>query len=269
MLQLSPLVCAVTATLSVLASASVAAEGFPTEDALRATIRIYEGASSGTGFIVAVGDRAAPATRRHVLVTAGHALANIKAAGCTLVLRAPATQGTSVRKEMRVPIRKGNSPLWVRHPEMDVAAIFVNVPEGADLKPLEYRQLADASWAAQGKIRVGQTVYIPCFPSQLEANPAGWPILRSGSIATHPLTPLAAAKTFLVDYSQFGGDSGAPVVTCDGREPMVVGLVVAMQRQTSKTSMPFEERTVHTPLGLAIVVQSPFLRQTVDLLLKK
>ena len=269
MLHLPPVVCLVPAALSILASGFAAAEDSPAEDALRATFRINKGASSGTGFIVAVGDRTAPATRRHVLVTAAHAFENMKAADCTIVLRAQGKGGALVRKEITVPIREGQKPLWVRHPEMDVAAIFIAVPDGVDMKPFEYRQLADASWAADRKIRVGQKVYIPCFPARLEANPAGWPILRSGSIATHPLTPLAAAKTILVDYPEFGGDSGAPVVTCDGKEPVVVGLVAAMQRQTDKSTTPFEERTVHTPLGLAIVVQSPFLRETVDLLVKK
>ncbi len=146
---------------------------------------------------------------------------------------------------------------------------LLNVPEGADLKPFAYRQLADEKWAADRRIRVGQEVRIPCFPAQLEANEAGWPVLRTGWIATHPLTPLASAKTMLVDYSQFGGDSGAPVVACDGQEPLVVGLVFAMQRQTDKISMPFEERTVHTSLGLAIAVQSPFLRETIDRLLER
>jgi hypothetical protein len=193
----------------------------------------------------------------------------MKGSVCTVVVRAQGKSGTLVRKEITVPLRDGAKPLWTRHPEMDVAAISVDVPEGIDLKPFAYRQVADEKWAADRKLCVGQEVRIPCFPAQLEANEAGWPVLRTGWIATHPLTPLASAKTMLVDYAQFGGDSGAPVVACEGQEPVVVGLVFAMQRQTDKISMPFEERTVHTPLGLAIAVQSPLLRETIDRLLER
>jgi len=111
---------------------------------------------------------------------------------------------------------------------------------------------------------VGQDICIPCFPAKVEANKAGWPILRRGSIASHPLFPLSSAKTFFVDSASFGGESGAPVaVEVDGKT-YVVGLITSMQRQTDKAKMPFEERIVHTPLGLGIAVQSPLLREVIE-----
>ncbi|MDP1796412.1 MAG: hypothetical protein Q8K78_02980 [Planctomycetaceae bacterium] len=113
-------------------------------------------------------------------------------------------------------------------------------------------------------MRVGQDVFVPCFPAQVEANSAGWPLLRKGSLATHPLMPVARTPTMFVDYSHFGGDSGAPLVATVNGEPLVVGLVFAMLRQTDKTTMPFEERTLHTPLGLAIAAQAPLIRQTIE-----
>jgi hypothetical protein len=44
----------------------------------------------------------------------------------------------------------------------------------------------------------------------------------------------------------------------------VLGVVVAMQRQTDRVTSPFEEKTVHTPLGLAITVPSTLLRETIE-----
>lgn len=262
MIRRTAVVGLVFAGLLAQAGRVARAEDSAAEWAMRATFRIFEGTRSGTGFIVSVGDRL-------VLVTAAHVLAEMKGPECTLVLRAQAEGGAFARREVTLRIREGEKPLWVRHPDVDAAALFVTLPEGVDLKPFDYGQLADARPAAEGKIRVGLEVFVPCFPARLEANPAGWPVLRRGSIATHPLVPLAAAKTILVDYSEFGGDSGAPVVIQNGAEPLVVGLVIAMQRQTDKSSTPFEERTVHTPLGLAVVVQSPLVRGTVEMLLKK
>lgn len=239
-----------------------------TEAALRATVRIHRAGTSGTGFVVTVGDTGGKRPR-HVLVSAAHVFDNLKGADCTVVFRARGKDGVFVRKDVTVPMRQNDKPLWVRHPQVDVAVLPLSLPDGVDVQPFAVRQLADANRAAEGKVRVGQDVYIPCFPVQLESNPAGWPILRKGTIASHPLTPLAAARTVYIDYSHFGGDSGAPVVDCSGGEPVVVALVSAMQRQTEKMRLTFEERTIHTPLGLAICVQAPFLRETVDLLLKK
>ncbi|MFO0926801.1 MAG: serine protease [Gemmataceae bacterium] len=222
--------------LSLLAGAPVAAD--PAEDAVRATCRITRGPVSGTAFFVAVDGADG---RKTLLVTAAHVLEQLKGPDAVLVLRATDRDGNPVRREVPVPLVDGKRPRWVRHAEVDVAALPVTLPDGVDVKPLPYRQIADAKGAAERRPRVGQDVYIPCYPAQLEANPAGWPVLRKGAIASYPLTPLTAARTFLVDYSHFGGESGAPVVAADGKEPMLVGVVFAMQRQTTKTTSPFED----------------------------
>ena len=261
-LQVTAVVCLVTAGLARAAERGA-------EETLRATFRITHGTSSSTGFVVAVPKQQDSKPGEHVMLTAAHSFENMKSGECKAIFRAKNGDGPPVRKEITVPVRDGGKPLWKRHPEMDVAALRFDLPDDADVTPFDYAQLADATWAADGRVHVGQDVWIACYPAQTEANGAGWPILRKGSIATHPLTPLAAAKKIFIDYSHFGGDSGAPVVAWDGKAPVVVGLVIAMQRQSDKTSTPFEDRTVHTPLGLAIAVQSPFLRETVDLLLEK
>ena len=253
----------------VLSMNRSAADEAAMEAALRGTFRLTKGSASGTAFLVSLGDRTEVHGKKQVLVTAAHVFDDLKGTDCTLVLRGHGKDNTIVRKEVTIPIREGKKPLWARHPDVDVAALGIDLPAGVDVMPFRFEQVADETWARQRKIRVGKDVCIPCFPAQLEANAAGWPILRKGSIATHPLTPLASARTMLIDYSQFGGDSGAPVVLYDGKEPIVVGLVSAMQRQTDKSSTPFEERTVHTPLGLAIAVQSPFIREVIERLLKK
>jgi hypothetical protein len=218
---------------------------------------------SGTGFFVAIGDKA-DSPMRHLLVTAAHVFNDMDGTNFTVIFRARGKENEFVRKEADLTIRNGKQRLWVQHPEADVAVIAMDLPEGVDVKAFDYRQIAEPKLAENRKVRVGQDVYIPCYPAKVEANSAGWPILRKGSIATHPLTPLSKAKTMFVDYSNFGGDSGAPIVAWIENETVVVGLVIAMQRQTDKSSMPFEERTVHTPLNLAIALQSPIIRQTID-----
>lgn len=230
------------------------------KDALRATLRISDGAASGTGFLVTVGEQAGG---KCLLVTAAHVFRDMKGEDCSLVFRSADGEGGFVRKEVALGIRKDGKPLWKKHAEMDIAVMAIDLPQGVDCEPFALDQVATVQFAEQGKVRVGQDICIPCFPAKLESNSAGWPILRRGSIASHPLVPLSRAKTYLVDSSSFGGESGAPVVaSVDGRA-LVVGLISAMQRQTDKSTMPFEERTVHTPLGLGIAVQAPFIREVI------
>jgi hypothetical protein len=232
------------------------------EAALRATVRVHNGASSGTGWFVAVpGPDGEP---RHILVTANHVFDAMNTADCTVVYRAPAKGGTFVRKEEKVRFRDGEKPLWTRHPELDAAALRVDVPKGVDVAPFPFDRVADESWAAKKKVRAGQDVFVPCFPVRLESNPAGWPLLRKGSIASHPLVPASAAKTIMVDYAHFEGDSGAPRVAYPDGEPLVVGLVFALMRHTNTVKSPFEERKSHFPLDLAIAVQSPHLRDVIE-----
>lgn len=248
-----------------LCSQAVFSDDDAAENALRATVRLSGGGASGTGFFVAIGEGDGAKT---VLVSAAHVFDDMKAAECTLVLRRREDDGQYKREEMQLTIRKDDKPLWKRHNEGDVAAMEMKLPPGTDIKPLVLDQVADEKFAADRKIRVAKEVFIPCFPVGLESNSIGWPILRRGSIASHPLTPLKSAKTMFVDFSTFGGDSGSPVMLCEGDRPIVVGVVSSMQRQSDRTIMPFEERTVHTPLGLSVVVQSPLVRETIEMLEK-
>ncbi len=244
---------------------SQGAEFSPQEQLLRATCRVNQGKVSGTGFLVEVPAASDAESARIFLVTANHVLDGFPEAECNLILREPKPDGTFERQPLAVKIREEKKPLWVRHPQDDVAAIEVKLPLSVDMQPIPLSQVADADWAAQKKVQVGQDVWIACFPAQLEANPAGWPILRRGTIATHPLTPLTSARTILIDYSHFGGDSGSPVVMVHDNRPIVVGLVFGMTRQTDRSATPFEERVVHTSLGLAITVQSPLVRETIEM----
>jgi len=231
-------------------------------DALRATVRVDGGSQSGTAFLVAVPaeDDGSGTT---LLVTAAHVFENMKAEACTVSFRA-AEQERFARLETRVAIREAGRPLWIRHPDADVAILPVEPPHGADLTAFAPSQIADGSAFARGEVAVGQPVWVACFPAKTEANAAGWPILRRGTIASHPLAPIDRVKTFFVDYAHFGGDSGSAVVVDRGGAPLVAGVVVAMQRQTDHVTSPFEDKKVHTPLGLAIVAPADRILQVVD-----
>lgn len=247
-------------TVLVLAATAAAADD-ACLTALRATVRLHGGGQSGTAFAVevpAAGDRAAAV----LLVSAAHLFENMPGATATAVLRAAAPGGWE-RRDAPVAIRAGDTPRWVRHPSGDVAILPWAAPDGIDLEPIPLAAVASAADFDTGKVRVGQRVRMACFPAQTEANGVGWPVLRTGAVASHPLTPAAGLERFFVDYAHFGGDSGSAVVTDEGGEPLVAGVVVAMQRQTDRMTSPFEEKAIHTPLGLAITVPATLLRETI------
>lgn len=256
---LGTLRCGLLVALASLAPAAVAAADVGLK-ALEATFRIHGGGQSGTAFLVAL-PGAAGGEVTSLLVTAAHAVEKIPGDTATAVLRAEAG-GAWQRRDTPLAIRASGKPLWVRHPTADLAVLPWSPPAGVGLVPLA--RLATAASFDEGRVRVGQRVWVACFPAQTEGHAAGWPVLRGGSIATHPLAPAAGLERFFVDYAHFGGDSGSAVVVDDGGEPLVAGVVVAMQRQTDRVTSPFEEKTLHTPLGLAIAVPAPRLHETIE-----
>jgi hypothetical protein len=71
--------------------------------------------------------------------------------------------------------------------------------------------LADDAVMRTNDLRPGEELCCLGFPLGLESNPAGFPILRSGKIASFPVYPAKQAPTILLDMRVFGGNSGGPV----------------------------------------------------------
>lgn len=251
----------VTATFAIAGNGESAE---PLEDAIRGTVRVAAGSSSATAFVVELGEAEEQEKQRFALVTAAHVFEEMDGATCTVHFRAADGKGGFSRRETELKVRENSEPLWIRHPGADVAAIFVDLPANIDVEPFELRQVANQAYFDEGEIRVGQEVYIPCFPAKIESNEAGFPILRTGSVASYPLTAPTVGHSILIDYSHFGGDSGAPVTAIVENEPVVIGIATAMIRQMDKTTSEFEERTTHTPLGLATVVRSVRILETLE-----
>ena len=239
------------------------------EELLQATFRIADREHSGTCFLIATKEADTLNPRRVILATAAHVMEQMAGNECELMLRSVNEDQVFSRQPLTIMVRKEGKQLWTRHPDIDIATIFVDLPENIAVKPLLLDQLADEAHVIDKTVRVGRETWIPCYPAKLEANEAGWPVLRKGSIASHPLTPIKSAKTMLIDYRAFGGDSGAPVAMIVNEQPFVIGVVLGMHRQTDRSSLPFEEKTMHTPMGLSIVGQAAFLRETIDLMMNK
>ena len=62
------------------------------------------------------------------LITANHVLDGIPGETATLVLRQLNESKEWKRVEIPIHIRNGLTPLWKKHPDVDVAGIFVGLP---------------------------------------------------------------------------------------------------------------------------------------------
>jgi len=257
------------ASLFVLVGTSLTADD-RLERILSGTFRLADERSSGVCLLIERKPAAEAEQTGLALVTAAHVLEGMAGGECQLMLREARPDGTFVRRETTIPIRENQTPRWRKHTEQDLAALPVTLPENVAVSPFRFAELADEPAILAKRVRVGQSVWIPSFPAKMEANEAAWPVLRQGVIASYPLAPVQVTKTFLVDVRTFGGDSGAPVVVLpasDGHadgEILIAGLVLGMHRQTDKATLPFEELTFHTPLGLAVVAQAHFIRETME-----
>ena len=234
---------------------------------LNATSRLSNKDSSGTCFLVAPPPGWGWPNRTVVLVTAAHAFEQATGPESLVVLREQHADGSLARREVTLPIRSGEQSLWTKHPDEDVAAIKLTLPPDVSSQPIRLDQIAPVEDLTNGCVRLGSGVWIFCHPAKLEANDAGLPVLRHGTVSSLPLLPLSSHTTFLVDFTTFGGDSGAPVMLGERGGPpssvRVIGLVLGMHRQTDKVSLPFEERTVHYPLGLSIIAHAGIIRETI------
>ena len=238
----------------------------PIDDLLEATFRIADKEHSGTCFLVSPKSVDAANPRRVILATAAHVLEQMSGDDCEIFLRRKEDDGHYSRQPLTIAIRNLGKPLWTRHPDVDLSSLFLDLPEGVLFNPIPFEMVADEVRVIDRTIRAGKETWIPCYPAKLEANDAGWPVLRHGSIASHPLVPVKSVRTMLVDYKNFGGDSGAPVVMIVNNRPLVIGIVSGMHRQTDRSNLPFEERTMHTPMGLSIVTQAAYLRETIEIM---
>jgi hypothetical protein len=242
---------------------------------IQATFKLANKDSTATCFLLTRAIPSNPSKKELLLVTAGHVLDRTTGDLATLVLRKKRDDGTWVRDELAVAIRTGGRPLWTKNPDVDVAVLQLNLAATA-FPALPVSALASEADVKAGKLATGDDLYVACYPVQFEANTHGFPVVRRGSVAGYPLTPVKTYKTFLVDYNSFAGDSGGPVFLADpaakGKDgpaqPLIVGLILGQHQQDERTKLTYEERVLHHRLGLAIAVHADYIRQTIDLLPK-
>jgi hypothetical protein len=225
--------------------------------------------NNGTVFVMGRPKKDDPARGYNVLITAAHVLDDISGDDAVLLLRRKTTDGSYTKYQYAIKIRRLDSNVYVKNADADVAAMYVNLPR--DLAPslLTTERLVDDAEFQRLEIHPGDELSCLGFPLFADAN--GFPILRSGKIASYPLVPAKTVKQYLYDFHVFPGNSGGPVYfsfsnriyggsmhlgeTVQG----VVGLVIQQENSTLPESKDIS-------LNIGVVVPSTYIRETIALL---
>ena len=246
--------------LSLASGPSVFAADFATQ-VLEATFKLYHPDSTATCFLV---QRETPEVSLY-LVTAAHVLERTKGETATLVLRELMPDGSYVRRDHPIPVRTGETPLWVKHMTHDVAVLRLVDPLPVPVPALPESILANAERLKASGVHVCSPLYVLTYPQRFEANGAGLPIARQGIFASPPTLPVATHPTFFADFTTFAGDSGGPafVATAEDR-PLLVGIVLAQSHQEEKTVGEYEEKLIRRPLGIGTVLHAHYIIETLE-----
>jgi S1-C subfamily serine protease len=230
----------------------------------------------GTAFVVAQESTKNVGSAYFILITAAHVLEDIKDNNATLILRR-IIGNTFVKHPFNINIRENGKRLWVRHPRVDVAAMRIRVPIDADIQMVTTNLLATDKMLEEFEIHPGDELLVLGYPYGAQANEAGFPILRSGKIASYPLIPTDKTMSFLLDFPVYEGNSGGPVYlysqnrlysggTHIGVVKFVVGIVSEEMRIVENVKLIGERGVREHTLGLAVIIHARFLKDVVEML---
>ena len=237
-------------------------------DLIQATVQLEQplgdgSRTVGTGFLIA--DQDPDGRPRTLLITAAHVFDRMPSASAKIGYRVQASDGVWRYDPQTLKIRDGDHPLWVKHAGRDVAAIEVVAPPEFVKAAIPLAWLAKDETFGTYNLGPGDEMMALGFPRGLSANPAGFPILRSGRVASYPLAPASAFPTFLMDFSVFPGNSGGPVFMAQGarRRP---GAAETQEVQFVAGILTQQVELLGERLEIGIVTHAKYIRETIDLL---
>jgi hypothetical protein len=156
--------------------------------------------------------------------------------------------------------------------------MYVPVPRDADvLLLLDVNLFATDEILREAEIHAGDQLFALGYPFGAESNAEGFPILRSGAIASYPIVPTRRVKTFLFDFEIRRGNSGGPVYfyqqdrLIGGRYPsrnfaFIMGIVSNEKLITEEIRSMYQTTEEHHPINMAVVIHASLIKETLELL---
>ncbi len=237
------------------------ADDFSTQ-VMSATFMVVNPKSNAAAFVLSRPKPGKPDQFESVLVTAAHVFEQAEGNEVTLQLRSKKGEVEFQKVAMKLEIRANGKPLWSKHPTADVAAIRISPPKEADIAKLSVNLLAGDAAYKKFEIHPGDRIMSCGYPHQVEANAAGFPLLRAGTIASYPLLPAKTVKSYFAELNTFEGDSGSPVFFdetnrfFDGKvQPnhvqLIVGIIIGegILRRRSQDALRHDQSSAAARLG--------------------
>lgn len=214
---------------------------------------------AATGFIVNHRDPRTPGGRMPVVFTAAHLIETLGKGPLLIGIRLPgrAEEIESALLVFSPPKMTGEECFYVRHPDHDLVAFALHLPEDFNGCELMASFLDERMLARDGKLlHSGVEVSFFGYPEVLPGTDGGFPVLRSGRVASYPVGTSQSQGRFLINSDVYPGDSGAPVIISNRKShPEVVGMIIQRIGQGSQNDSRF-----------AIAVDADALRETLRLL---
>ena len=238
-------------------------------DLIKATVQIEQPLGDGTrtvgtGFLIS--DPTSDGKPRTILVTAAHVFDKMPSFSAKIGYRIEGGDGVCRFDPETLKIRDGDHPLWVKHPTRDVAVMVVEAPPEFVKAAIPISYLAQDDTFNKFNLGPGDEMMALGFPRGLAANPAGFPILRSGRVASYPLAPATNFPTFLMDFSVFPGNSGGPVFMSNRQPTGAVSAADAGQNAGFIAGLLTQQVELNNErLEIGIVTQAKYIRETLAL----
>ncbi len=223
----------------------------------------------GTVFLIGKPTKDNPLRSWYVLVTAAHVLDNVLGDKATLMLHHENPDGTFRDEPYDIAIRDKGKNLYVTNPDADVAAMYLAFREGAQpplLLPLSV--LVTDERLKQLKLHPGDELLCLGFPAFVNVD--SFPVIRSGILASYPLTPSKTIKTYYYNFRVFPGNSGGPVYFSYSTRRFgdalhagpIDGVIGLVSQQVNSTLPEYSSRE----LDISIIVPSSFIIDTISML---
>jgi hypothetical protein len=229
----------------------------------------------GTAFLLlrplAVQPNKGQTSGKPVLVTAAHVFDEMNGDKAIIYLRTH-NGDQWMLQPATFSIRRNGQPLWKKQPDADVAVMYVKLP--LPLMSMTTTTMASTDMLASDEllrksdVGPGVELKILGFPMGNWSNEEGFPILRTGIIASYPILPTATTKSFLVDFRVFKGNSGGPVYFS---QPVVKGATVVCCPPQFIMGLVSQEKLWDEPysqvqLSLGVIVHASIIKSTVEML---
>ena len=161
----------------------------------------------GTIFVLGKPLKADPTKGSYVLITAAHVLNEISGDTATLFLRKKDASGAFTKFPVPLSIRNQGKNLYVKNPDADVAAMYLNLPNETEIKLLPLALLADDATLQHLEVHPGDELLCLGFPLAIDVK--GFPVIRSGLLASYPITPSRIVKQYYYNFHVFPGNGCA------------------------------------------------------------